>query len=405
MRVRVLLSLLGCVPALVRGHISLSYPCPRFSPTGENCPSLPKGQQLDQEMNAPLSSIQQGYSKPLCKYTTPWPTPAAKWTAGQSVTVKFGQHAVSHSGGHCEFSLSYDGGKTFVVIHQELQYCFTGANLGITNEVKIFSYTFTLPKDLPGSDKAVFAWSWVNASGNREFYMNCADVAISGTSKSFTGKQMTIANYKGYPTIPEFNGNYNTGLDLYKKDIKTITVNGDGSGGSDASPNPPSVPSKPEPSSDPGKDKPTSSSAKPKPTAAPQPTAVPQPTVVPQPSMVPQPSVVPKPNGGSSSGSGSDSDSDNDDDIRGHGSHGSGNGQCGRRNRCGGCCGCRCGCGGGGGGFGFFPGYPQYPLGGPGPMRQAQDMRGGYGGGYGGGGYYYSSGGQGFFPGGGMGPS
>ncbi|KAJ1717996.1 hypothetical protein LPJ61_006967, partial [Coemansia biformis] len=211
----------------VQAHISLKSPCPRYSPTGENCPVVPAGQQLDQEMNAPISSVQQGFSKPFCKYSTPWPTPAAKWTAGQSITVKFGKHAVSHSGGHCEFSMSYDGGKTFVIIHQELQYCFVGQNLGVTNEVKIFDYTFDLPKDLPASDKAIFAWSWVNASGNREFYMNCADVAISGTSKSFTGKQMAVANYKGYPTIPEFNGNYNTGLDLYKN-ARSITVTGTG---------------------------------------------------------------------------------------------------------------------------------------------------------------------------------
>ncbi|PIA19743.1 hypothetical protein COEREDRAFT_33908, partial [Coemansia reversa NRRL 1564] len=105
----------------------------------------------------------------------------AKWTAGKSITVEFGQHAVSHSGGHCEFSLSYDGGKTFVVIHQELRYCFVGKKpASITNEVSVFSYTFKLPEDLPSSDKAVFSWTWVNASGNREFYMNCADVSISG---------------------------------------------------------------------------------------------------------------------------------------------------------------------------------------------------------------------------------
>ncbi|KAJ2609848.1 hypothetical protein H4S08_003873 [Coemansia sp. RSA 1365] len=177
-------------------------------------------------------SAQQGFDDPLCKFSKPWPTPAAKWTAGKSITVEFGQHAVSHSGGHCEFSISYDGGKTFVVIHQELRYCFVGKKpSSVTNEVSVFSYTFKLPENLPSSDKAVFSWTWVNASGNREFYMNCADVSISGTSKSFTGKEMTIANYKDYPTIPEFNMDYETGIKYYTTDAKNITVTGDGSGG------------------------------------------------------------------------------------------------------------------------------------------------------------------------------
>ncbi|KAJ1808106.1 hypothetical protein LPJ56_004784 [Coemansia sp. RSA 2599] len=61
--------------------------------------------------------------------------------------------------------------------------------------------------------------------------MNCADVAIKGSSTSFTGKQMTIANHNGYPTIPEFNGDYNTGLEHYKNAAQ-ITVAGSGSSSS-----------------------------------------------------------------------------------------------------------------------------------------------------------------------------
>ncbi|KAJ1936769.1 hypothetical protein GGF37_005474, partial [Kickxella alabastrina] len=122
--------------------------------------------------------------------------------------------------------MSYDGGKTFVVIHEELKYCFVGsASSG--NSMSISSYDIKLPSDLPASDKAVFAWTWVNASGNREFYMNCADVAIKSSSTSFTGKEMTIVNHKGYETIPEFGGSYDTGLDIYNK-AKQITVTSSG---------------------------------------------------------------------------------------------------------------------------------------------------------------------------------
>ncbi|KAJ1671683.1 hypothetical protein GGF38_000617, partial [Coemansia sp. RSA 25] len=192
---------------------------------GTTCPKLPKGvTSYDSNVNAPIGTP-GSVAQPLCKYKTPWPTAAATWTAGQSVTIKFNPTGASHSGGHCEFSMSYDGGKTFAVIHRELQYCFVGKKpSGTTNEVSVNSYTFDLPSDLPSSNNAIFAWSWVNASGNREFYMNCADVAIKGsTSKSYTGTEMVIANYGNYPIIEEFKGNYEAGMDLYKK-AKRITV-------------------------------------------------------------------------------------------------------------------------------------------------------------------------------------
>ncbi|KAJ1802889.1 hypothetical protein LPJ75_006044, partial [Coemansia sp. RSA 2598] len=183
-------------------------------------------------INGPISSVTLGKHMPLCRHTTPYATPSATWNAGQSVTIEFNPSAAIHSGGNCEFSISYDGGKTFAVIHQELRYCFLGSKpSSLTNTATVSSYTFNLPADLPSSDKAVFAWTWVNASGNREFYMNCADVAIKGgSSSSYTGKEMTIANYPGYPTIPEFNGNYDTGMEYYSN-AKQITVSPSGSGG------------------------------------------------------------------------------------------------------------------------------------------------------------------------------
>ncbi|KAJ2691831.1 hypothetical protein GGH99_002138, partial [Coemansia sp. RSA 1285] len=180
-------------------------------------------------MNSPLGSATQDFANPICKYTEPWPTPAATWTAGETVKIQFNHNAVSHSGGHAEFSISYDGGKTFVVIEQVLRYAFVGSKPATaTNEVSVFDYDVTLPANLPSSDNAIFAWSWCNASGNREFYMNCADVAIKGTSTSITGKNITIVNYPGYPTVAEFNMNYEEGINYYTSDATFVTVYGDG---------------------------------------------------------------------------------------------------------------------------------------------------------------------------------
>ncbi|KAI7834004.1 hypothetical protein BX661DRAFT_176460 [Kickxella alabastrina] len=199
---------------LSTAHLDMISPCPRYSPHGLDCPALPAGQSLDYSMSSPLSG-----GDPLCKHTTPYPTASATWTAGQPVTVKLAPGGAPHGGGHCQFSLSYDGGQNFVVVHEVLQQCFG-------SDQSQRDFTFTLPGELPGSEKAVFAWSWVNAVGNREFYMNCADVRIvGGGSESFTGKRMVVANLPGYPTVPEFNGNYAVGMELYTGAPK-LTVTG-----------------------------------------------------------------------------------------------------------------------------------------------------------------------------------
>ncbi|KAJ1649868.1 hypothetical protein GGF38_005984, partial [Coemansia sp. RSA 25] len=238
------ISSIAALVASVSAHMAMIEPCTRFTPNNPKCPSLPAGASFNYNMKNPL-----GVDEPLCRHTTPYDTPVETWTAGQPISVRFEPGGAAHGGGHCEFSLSYDGGKTFVVIHQELKYCFFGGPSN-GNAGSILSYTFNLPATVPASDKAIFAWTWVNAIGNREFYMNCADVAIKSSSSSFTGKQMTIANHNGYPTIPEFNGKYDTGLQHYGK--KTITVTGYGSvpggnnGNNGTDPRPPVLPHVPQ---------------------------------------------------------------------------------------------------------------------------------------------------------------
>ncbi|KAJ2182139.1 hypothetical protein GGF45_001073 [Coemansia sp. RSA 551] len=186
-------------------------PCPRYSPRGINCPKLPPGEQLDYSLSSPLANNQE-----LCKHNKPWPTPAATWTAGQQVSVKFAPGGAPHGGGHCQFSFLYDGGKKYVVVHEIMGHCF-----GADNNQRDIS--FTLPAGLPGAKQADFMVTWVNAIGNREFYCWSTNVAINGGSTPFTGKEVTIANWRTYPVIAEFQGNFNTGVEHYKN-AKTITV-------------------------------------------------------------------------------------------------------------------------------------------------------------------------------------
>ncbi|RKP36405.1 hypothetical protein BJ085DRAFT_2703, partial [Dimargaris cristalligena] len=179
-------------------HMMPETPCPRGSPL-ESC-NYP---EKDYSLKSPIST--DGVpNAPLCHHTTPYSSPVATYKAGESIPVKFAEGGATHGGGHCEFSLSYDGGETFVAIQTILKTCFTE---GLTFSVPI-------PEDAPSSDKVVFAWSWVNAVGNREFYMTCSDIAIEGKDGgSISGPPMLHPNYGDGPTIGEFGYGGDDGSD------------------------------------------------------------------------------------------------------------------------------------------------------------------------------------------------
>lgn len=95
----------------------------------------------------------------------------ADWAPGSSQTIKLAGTAY-HGGGSCQVSFSYDAGHTFKVVRTYLGNCPTGENAVLD---------FTVPNDTPAGD-AIFAWTWFNQLGNREMYMNCAHVKITGES-------------------------------------------------------------------------------------------------------------------------------------------------------------------------------------------------------------------------------
>ncbi|KAJ2138091.1 hypothetical protein IW136_003260, partial [Coemansia sp. RSA 678] len=197
-------------------------PCARFSPMGINCPSLPKYQSWDKQMNKPISVVPYGYAKPMCKHTAPWPVATEHWVAGTDVTVQFTADAGSVGGGFCQFSLSYDNGDSFVVIHEVLDTCFQNSQ---NPSDLVTSYTFKLPNNLPSIDMAIFAWTYANSTQESSFYMNCGDVSISGSSSTeFTGREMTLVNYPGYPQIyPDIDG-ISTGSSFYTDNVVYLTV-------------------------------------------------------------------------------------------------------------------------------------------------------------------------------------
>lgn len=71
------------------------------------------------------------------------------------------------------------------------------------NFVENTTWPVQLPPNLPSCNRCTFAWTWINAIGNREFYMNCADIRIMGGNRGrgIVGKKLIVANLPGYPVI------------------------------------------------------------------------------------------------------------------------------------------------------------------------------------------------------------
>ncbi|KAK4159979.1 hypothetical protein QBC43DRAFT_360778 [Cladorrhinum sp. PSN259] len=144
-------------------------------------------------------------------------------TAGTEQLVKFTGGA-QHGGGSCQFSVTYDfpppaDPSKWKTIYTLIGGCPASAagnlpaaqpdadgradspqcgNDSGTECVRQFNVP--IPKDLPNGN-ATFAWTWYNKIGNRELYMNCAPVSITGGSSSTTFfnelPEMFVANIPG----------------------------------------------------------------------------------------------------------------------------------------------------------------------------------------------------------------
>lgn len=155
-------ALLSSVP-LASAHIEMVNP---YAIRSKNNPANTANGLADYNMKSPL--LADGSNFPCKGYQNDRPiAPVATYSAGSNYTLQL-EGSATHNGGSCQLSLSYDNGKTFRVIKSMIG----GCPLTLT-------YGFQIPAFAP-SGSALLAWTWVNLSGNREYYMNCAEVAITG---------------------------------------------------------------------------------------------------------------------------------------------------------------------------------------------------------------------------------
>lgn len=177
----------------------MKYPPPRHSKFSKYYTSK---NLIDYDLKSPLKNIQEFPCKNYKK------SASTVIITRNTLKVSLDGTAI-HNGGHCFFSLSYDN-KNFIVIKEILQNCM----------LKGMTFNINLPKNIKNG-KIIFAWSWINSIGNREYYMNCADIYINIQNNNnngiLRGPQLFVCNINGV-IIPEFplKTMYN-GTDLIQK--------------------------------------------------------------------------------------------------------------------------------------------------------------------------------------------
>ncbi|KAG0050552.1 hypothetical protein BGZ83_004675 [Gryganskiella cystojenkinii] len=128
--------------------------------------------------------------------------PVTTYKAGEIVNVRFWTFGIDykkfpppanlnqarHGGGACEFSLSYDGGKTWKVIGQYTKTC----------PDIYYEWPVQIPANAPSctdSNKCLFAFSWTTYLVE-QFYHHCANILIEGvkTGGKLPGLSMTVVD-------------------------------------------------------------------------------------------------------------------------------------------------------------------------------------------------------------------
>jgi len=194
--------------------------------------------------------------------------------AGSSQPLKFelggGANTAVHGGGSCQISITYETdpaalkiASNWKVIHSFVGGCPTNAlgNLDTADACNGSNspncvnqdFTFDIPKEVKNGD-AILAWTWFNNVGNREMYMNCAKVSLTGgTGQIDSLPSMFTANIGNQcSTTEDFNlqfpdpGQYVTTASTLNYPLKApvgTCPSGGGSGSSASTPSTPSPPS------------------------------------------------------------------------------------------------------------------------------------------------------------------
>lgn len=176
-------------------HMNMNDPAPL---TYKGNPNTQEA-NTDYSITSPITAAQYPCKNTLKLLGTADATAVTTYSPGQQATMTV-EGGAPHNGGSCQLSLSYDKGTTFTVIKSFHGGCPLSSGQ---------KFDFTIPSDAPEGDDVVFAWTWVNKTGNREYYMSCAVVnikaggrsALSSLTRSVPPSPSPIARRSSRPTL------------------------------------------------------------------------------------------------------------------------------------------------------------------------------------------------------------
>lgn len=140
--------------------------------------------------NSPLDASGSDYPCKLRDGTYDLQGASNVYAQGSTQKLSFKGTAV-HGGGSCQISITTDlepsKDSKFKVIKSIEGGCPAknqAGNMGDdANAVDPYTYEYTIPKDLAAGNYTI-AWTWFNKVGNREMYMNCAPLTVTGSGGS-----------------------------------------------------------------------------------------------------------------------------------------------------------------------------------------------------------------------------
>lgn len=181
----------------VEAHMRISNPYPRGN-------AVPPIGVPDYSLTEPLND----QYRPFPCGGKPKGAVQATFAQGQDFSMTI-EGTAFHNGGHCQWALSRDDGTSredlFIVFRTLLDNCIPS--------VGPLTYNLRIPENYPPGP-ATLAWTWINSIGNREYYMNCVDITVTGSSETaiqnvFEGPKLLVVNLEGYPRIGEFGNGAN----------------------------------------------------------------------------------------------------------------------------------------------------------------------------------------------------
>ena len=149
--------------------------------------------------------------------------PVNTMAVGSSQTLSFTGSAV-HGGGSCQVSIaegtSPDKNTKFMVIHSIEGGCPADVAGNLPADPTgsgAATFQFSIPDhpDIAPGKEYTLAWTWNNKIGNREFYMNCARVAVTApTKKRYAPSKMPVSKRQQAPLPAMFVANIGNGCSV-----------------------------------------------------------------------------------------------------------------------------------------------------------------------------------------------